>query len=219
MRLSTRRNSERGGALVSLIILIVVVVLCAVLYWARHPILRFAGEWWVVDQPAAHADALLLLGDDNFYADRATHAAELIRHGVAPVVVASGRRLRPGAGVVELEEHDLIERGVPKDKIIRFPHDAESTLEEAVALSRLCTERHFHSVIVVTSNYHARRARHIFDKVFPPTTTVSVAGAHDGDFDPEHWWEKRKSQELFVHEIVGMMVAFGEGGGPSPGEK
>ena len=219
MRLSTRRNSERGGALVSLIILIVVVVLCAVLYWARHPILRFAGEWWVIDQPAAHADALLLLGDDNFYADRATHAAELIRHGVAPVVVASGRRLRPGAGVVELQEHDLIERGVPKDKIIRFPHDVESTLEEAVALSRLCTERHFHSVIVVTSNYHARRARHIFDKVFPPTITVSVAGAHDGDFDPEHWWEKRKSQELFVHEVVGMMVAFGEGGGPHPGEK
>jgi len=219
MRLSARRNSERGGALVSVIILVVVVVLCAVLYWARHPILRFAGEWWVIDQPAAHADALLLLGDDNFYADRATHAAELIRHGVAPVVVASGRRLRPGAGVVELQEHDLIERGVPKDKIIRFPHDAESTLEEAVALSRLCTERHFHSVIVVTSNYHARRARHIFDKVFPPTITVSVAGAHDGDFDPEHWWEKRKSQELFVHEVVGMMVAFGEGGVPPPGEK
>ena len=219
MRLSARRNSERGGALVSVIILVVVVVLCAVLYWARHPILRFAGEWWVIDQPAAHADALLLLGDDNFYADRATHAAELIRHGVAPVVVASGRRLRPGAGVVELQEHDLIERGVPKDKIIRFPNDAESTLEEAVALSRLCTERHFHSVIVVTSNYHARRARHIFDKVFPPTITVSVAGAHDGDFDPEHWWEKRKSQELFVHEVVGMMVAFGEGGVPPPGEK
>jgi uncharacterized SAM-binding protein YcdF (DUF218 family) len=219
MTLSARRNSERGGALVSLIILLVVVLLFAILYWARHPILRFAGESWVMDAPAAHADALLLLGDDNFYADRATHAAELIRHGVAPVVVASGRRLRPGAGVVELQEHDLIERGVPKDKIIRFPHDADSTLEEAVALARLCSERRFRSVIVVTSNYHARRARYIFDKVFPPTIAVSVAGAHDGDFDPEHWWEKRKSQELFAHEVVGMVVAFREGAGPRPGEK
>jgi uncharacterized SAM-binding protein YcdF (DUF218 family) len=219
MRLSARRNSERGGALVSLIILLVVIVLGAILYWARHPILRFAGESWVIDAPAAHADALLLLGDDNFYADRATHAAEMIRHGVAPVVVASGRRLRPSAGIAELQEHDLIERGVPKDKIIRFPQDADSTLEEAVALARLCSERRFHSVIVVTSNYHARRARYIFEKVFPPTIAVSVAGAHDGDFDPENWWEKRKSQELFLHEVVGMMVAFREGRGPHPGEK
>jgi len=214
-----RRNSERGGALVSLIVLVVLVVMCAVLYWARHPILRFAGESWVIDAPAAHADALLLLGDDNFYADRATHAAELIRHGVAPVVVASGRRLRPSAGIAELQEHDLIERGVPKDEIIRFPHDADSTLEEAMALARLCSDRRFHSVIVVTSNYHARRARYIFDKVFPATIVVSVTGAHDGDFDPEHWWEKRKSQELFLHEIAGMMAAFREGGGPHPGEK
>ena len=219
MSLSARRKSERGGALVSLIVLVVVVVLCLVLYWARHPILRLAGESWVIDAPAAHADALLLLGDDNFYADRATHAAELIRHGVAPVVVASGRRLRPSAGIMELQEHDLIERGVPKDKIIRFSHDADSTREEAIALARLCSEHHFHSVIVVTSNYHARRARYIFDKVFPPTIAVSVAGAHDGDFDPEHWWEKRKSEELFVHEVVGMMVAFQEGGGHRTGEK
>lgn len=219
MRFSARRNSECGGALVSLIALLVLVVMCAVLYWARHPILRFAAESWVIDAPAAHADALLLLGDDNFYADRATHAAELIRHGVAPLVVASGRRLRPSAGVVELQEHDLIERGVPKDKLIRFPHDADSTLEEALALARLCSERHFHSVIVVTSNYHARRARYIFSKVFSPAIAVSVAGAHDGDFDPEHWWVNRKSRELFLHEIVGMLVAFREGGGSHPGEQ
>jgi uncharacterized SAM-binding protein YcdF (DUF218 family) len=219
MRLSARRNSEWGGALVSLIILLVLVLLCAILYWARHPILRFAGESWVVDAPAAHADALLLLGDDNFYADRATHAAELIRHGVASVVVASGRRLRPSAGIAELQEHDLIERGVPKDKIILFPQDADNTLEEAAALARLSSERHFHSVIVVTSNYHARRARYIFEKVFPPTINITVAGAHDGDFDPENWWEKRKSQDLFVHEVAGMMVAWKEGNGHRPGEK
>jgi len=217
--LAARRNSERGGALVSLIILVVLLVLCAILYWARHPIMRFAGESWVIDEAAAHADALLLLGDDNFYADRATRAAEMVRHGVAPVVVASGRRLRPSAGVAELLEHDLIERGVPKDKIIRFPHDAENTLEEARALARLCAEHHFRTAIVVTSNYHARRARYIFDKAFPPAIAVSVAGAHDGDFDPDHWWEKRKSEELFLHEIVGMLVAIREGGGPRGGEK
>jgi uncharacterized SAM-binding protein YcdF (DUF218 family) len=74
-------------------------------------------------------------------------------------------------------------------------------------------------VIVVTSNYHARRARYIFGKNFPLAIGVSVAGAHDGDFDPDHWWEQRRSEALFLHELVGMLEAFREGGGPRTGEK
>lgn len=203
-----RWRSQRGGVLTQLVILLALIILCLVVYWARHPIFRLAAQSWVVDAPAAHADALLLLGDDNFYADRATRAADLIRQNVAPVVVASGRRLRPGAGIVELQEHDLIERGVPKDKIVPFAHDADSTLEEAAALAHFCVEHRFRSVIVVTSNYHTRRARYIFEKEFPSRISVSVASAHDGDFDPERWWEKRKSQKLFLHELLAMPVAF-----------
>src|SRR5205814_9754018 len=84
------------------------------LYFVRHPIFRFAAESWVVEDPLERADVLIVLSDDNFYADRATRAAELFREGKAPLVVASGRRLRPGAGIAELIEHDLVERGVPK---------------------------------------------------------------------------------------------------------
>lgn len=218
MSSSARRDSERGGIVAYLLILLGFALLCLVVYWARHPILRFAAESWVVDEPAAHADALILLGDDNFYADRATHAADLMRQGVAPVVVASGRRLRPSAGIAELEEHDLIERGVPKDKILRFAHDADSTREEAAALAQFCVDHHFRSVIAVTSNYHTRRARYIFEKVFPSGISVSVASAHDGDFDPEHWWEKRKSQKLLVRELVAMLVAMWELRSIHPGE-
>jgi len=203
-----RRTSERGGIVGTLIALLFLGVFCLLLYWARHPIMRYAAESWIVDAPAAHADAILLLGDDNFYADRATRAAELIRQGAAPVVVASGRRLRPSAGIVELMQHDLIERGVPKEKILPLQQDADNTEEEAAILSKFCLERHFRGVILVTSNYHTRRARYIFEKTFPSSISVSVASARDGDFDPERWWEKRKSEKLFVHELAGMLVAM-----------
>ncbi len=219
MTCRAHRNSQCGGALVNLIIVTSLVILCAVVYWARHPILRYAAESWVVDAPAAHADALLLLGDDNFYADRATRAAELMRQGVAPVVVASGRRLRPSVGIAELLQHDLIERGVPKEKILVFAHDADGTREESAALASFSDQRHFRSVIIVTSNYDARRARYIFEKVFPPGIPVSVASARDGDFDPERWWEKRKSQKLFVREILGMVTAVWDLRSPPRGEK
>jgi uncharacterized SAM-binding protein YcdF (DUF218 family) len=203
-------QSQSGGIISSLISLLFVVVLCLVLYLARGPLLRFAGESWIVEDPLERADAIIVLSDDNFYADRATRGADLYRRGMAPIVVASGRRLRPYAGIAELMEHDLVERGVPKDKIVRMAHNAENTREEAQALAQQAVALKWRSVIVVTSNYHTRRARYIFVRVFPTRIAVSVTGAHDGDFDPEHWWQTRKSLKELTREVAGMFVAIWE---------
>jgi uncharacterized SAM-binding protein YcdF (DUF218 family) len=218
MKECSRQGGQHGGILTDLIALLFLVAVCVVLYFVRHPILRFAAESWIMDEPAPHADAIVVLGDDNFYADRATRAAELFRRGVAPVVVASGRRLRPNAGVSELMEHDLVERGVPKEKIIGFIHDADSTREEAEALANAMREHRWKAIVLVTSNYHTRRARYIFARVLPSGVAVSVASARDGDFDPERWWENRKSVKLFTHELIGMVDAAWElrnGKGPA----
>jgi uncharacterized SAM-binding protein YcdF (DUF218 family) len=217
MKRNWKRDGQHGGIVTNLVALLFVVVLCAVLYFARHPIMRFAAEDWVVDEPAPHADAIVVLSDDNFYADRATHAAQLFRQGVAPVVVASGRRLRPDAGISELMEHDLIERGVPKDNIERLTHDANNTIEEAEVVEKRAKERRWKSVVIVTSNYHTRRTRYIFKKLFPMGIAVTVASAPDGDFDPQKWWEKRKSVKLFTHELVGYVDAMWELRNAEPG--
>src|SRR5215472_2148531 len=210
MKRRLRFGGQHGGIVTNLVALLFVFVLFTILYFARHPLMRFSAEYWVVDDPAPRADAIVVLSDDNFYADRATHAAQLFRQGVAPVVVASGRRLRPNAGISELMEHDLVERGVPREKIVRLSHDADSTKEEAASVAKLAQEMHWKRIVVVTSNYHTRRARYIFSRVFPTAITVKVASARDGSFDPERWWEKRESIKLFAHELAGMVVAVWE---------
>ena len=204
------KPSETGGILIKVIVSLFLLTFFLGLYFVRHPIFRFAAESWVIEDPLEKADALIVLSDDNFYADRATRAAELFREGKAPLVVASGRRLRPSAGIAELMEHDLVERGVPKDKILRFAQDGDGTREEAEALAKLAKTKKWRKLIIVTSNYHTRRARYIFRHVFPQDTEIRVAGARDGDFDPENWWEKRESTKLFLREITGMMVTIWE---------
>ena len=115
-----------------------------------------------------------------------------------------------GAGIAELMEHDLIERGVPKEKILRVAEEGDSTLEQAETLAKFVQTKKWHSAIVVTSNYHTRRARYIFRHVFQRGIDVRVASARDGDFDPETWWEKRKSSKLFMREILEMTVTVWE---------
>ncbi len=210
MPLASSQRKQRGGIVLWLIVALLFLVLCWAVYSVRAPILRFVGESWIVEDPLERSDAIIVLSGDNFYADRATRAAELFRRGMAPEVVASGRRLRPFAGIAELMVHDLSERGVPKDKIEAFAQDADNTREEAQALVQLAARKKWRSVIVVTSNYHTRRARYIFARVFPSAIRVRVAGARDGDFDPGHWWQYRKSIKQLTSELAGFVVAMWE---------
>jgi uncharacterized SAM-binding protein YcdF (DUF218 family) len=201
---------ERGGIVTTLVALLFIVLLMAGIYLARHPLLRFAGESLVVEDPLEKSDAIIILSDDNFYADRATRAAEIFRQGLAPVVVASGVRLRPYAGIAELMSHDLFDRGVPKESIIIFPQYADNTQEEVEALKKFLETKKWKTVIVVTSTYHTRRARYICGKVFGNSIRVRMAAARDADYDPAHWYEQRKSVKRFVREVAGYWVAWWE---------
>ncbi len=203
-------GAQRGGIFLRLLFLIFLVVLFFLLYLVRHPLLRLAGGWWVVADPLQHADAMIVLGDDNFSGDRAERAAELFQAGWAPKVVASGRMLRPYAGVAELIQRDLEGRGVPAAAIIPFAHRAENTLAEAQALRDFVAQQHWHRVLVVTSNYHTRRARYIFRNIFPSDVAVLVEPARDSDYDPDSWWETRSGLKLFFTESVGYCYAMWE---------
>lgn len=201
------KRTEHGGIFFRLLFLLCFCCLLGIVYVARHPLMRFAAEAWVVDEPAAPADAVVVLGDDNFKGDRAFHAADLYRAGAAPVVVASGRMLRQNASVADLIQHDLESFGVPAASIVKLMHRADNTREEAGEVAHLVQARGWKSIIVVTSNYHTRRARFIFERVLPASIHLRVSAARDSDFDPAHWWESRQGRKLFMMELAGYLVA------------
>jgi uncharacterized SAM-binding protein YcdF (DUF218 family) len=201
------RRGEHGGIFFRLLFLFFFFGFLVLLFFVRHPLMRFAGQFWVVDEPAAKSDALIVLGDDNYAADRAFHAAELYREGIASVVVASGRMLRRNAGIAEVMQHDLESFGVPASSILPLAHRGGNTLEEAGEVAKLIHTRGWKRVVVVTSNYHARRARFIYGRILPPNISFRVSGARDSEFDPSRWWQTRQGQKLFFSELAGYLVA------------
>jgi vancomycin permeability regulator SanA len=203
-------TSERGGIFFKLLFLLSFAVLVFLVYLARHPLMRMAGHFWIVDDTPVASDAIVVLGDDNYQADRATRAAELMKAGWAPRVIASGRYLRAYASIAELEERDLVARGVPETAVVRFAHYGEDTRGEAAALGQFIASKGWKRIIVVTSNYHTRRARYICERSFPPGTTLHMVAASDTDFDPDSWWEHRKGVKIFAHELAGMIEAMWE---------
>jgi uncharacterized SAM-binding protein YcdF (DUF218 family) len=205
-----RRNGQRGGIFSKLLFLIFVVVLVAILYVARHPILRFAGDFWIVDQTPQVSDVIVILSDDNYGADRAARAAQLFKSGMAPRILASGRLLRPYAGIAELMEHDLKALGVPGNAIVPVTHRATNTREEAIADAQAIAAHGWKKVLLVTSNYHTRRADYIFERTLPAGTELRVISAPDSEYDPNNWWHTRNGLKRFLYESAGYVVAMWE---------
>ena len=208
--LCVSRRSEFGGIFFRLLFLVFLVVFCFGIYLIRHPLLRLAGNIWIVDQSPQTSDAIVMLGDDNYSGDRAARAAELFKAGWAPRVVASGRYLRPYASIAELEAHDLADRGVPAGAVVRLAHRAGDTREECVEISQLLSSHGWKRVLLVTSSYHTRRARYICARVFPSGTVLHVVAAQDSEYDPGQWWWNRRGINIFFHESVGMLVTLWE---------
>ena len=203
-------NAQRGGIFFKFLFLLCFLCFVFVLYLARQPLLRLAGGFWIVDDGPAYSDAIVILGDDNYGGQRAARAAELFKAGWAPHVVASGRFLRSYASISDLEEHDLKDAGVPEEAIIRFQHHAANTKEEAEALRQLILQQRWKRILLVTSNYHTRRARYICARTFPAGTVLRVVPARDSEYDPDHWWETRRGLAIFSHELTGMVVSLWE---------
>lgn len=204
------RNTQAGGIFFRLMFYLFLVVLLFAVYLVRHPLLRLAGGFWVVDESPQTSDAIVILGDDNYNGDRATRAAELFKAGWAPKVVASGRYLRPYAGISELEAHDLEGHGVPENAVVPFAHHADDTREECIDISQLISSRGWKRILLVTSNYHTRRSEYICSRAFPQGTALRVIAAADSEYDPDNWWQSRTGLKIFFHEAVGFPVALWE---------
>ena len=66
-------------------------------------------------------------------------------------------------------------------------------------------------MIVITSNYHTRRARHTWRKAFQdaqPPFRIFVHGVADGNFEPNGWWSKRRYAKTFALEMAKLMETY-----------
>ena len=80
-----------------------------------------------------------------------------------------------------------------------------STFQEAHALDKCIREHGWDSVIVVTSNYHTRRAGLIWRRVMAkdnPKLRIWMYGAADPDFQTDGWWRRRLWAKTWLLELT-----------------
>ena len=172
------------------------VVLASVLL--HSAILGALGSYLVSAGPPQKADLAFVLAGD-FNGPRIFQAAALARQGYVPKVVVSGPAGDYGYYECDLAIPFAEKAGYPASYFLHFENHALSTAEEAQAaageLRRLGAKR----VLLVTSDYHTRRAGKIF-RAAAPEITFYVVAAPDFYFTADGWWRNREGRKTFATE-------------------
>jgi uncharacterized SAM-binding protein YcdF (DUF218 family) len=139
----------------------------------------------------------VLAGDT--WGQRILRAGELYRAGMAPKVFVSGPEGNYGYTEDELAIGFARKRGFTDVPFTGIPNHGRSTLSEAKEVLPVLRAAGCRSVLVVTSDFHTRRAGRILRREWPDLA-VRMAAAPTRDYDVERWWTTRDWQKTFFFE-------------------
>lgn len=159
-----------------------------------------AGNFLVSYDKPKNADVIVVLSGDK--GTRTQYAVKLYKQGYASKIIVSGGIVYNKTSIAQLMRQQAEELGVPSENII-LEDKADSTFENAIYSRDILLKNDFRSAIIVTSNYHTRRSKLIFNKVFSGTNIQLTYCASEGEyFDQSKWWLSNKSAMIVINEYI-----------------
>lgn len=185
-------------------------------YVGRQPLLGALGGFLIAQDDPVPADAIVVLSGS--LPDRILQAVDLYHAHLAPRIILTREQPLPGLEALRARGATLPERheqnigiaeqlGVPAADIAVMPTATGSTLAEIRALVAYLREQRVHSILLVTSRAHARRARLTFRTFGGPDLRVAVCPSRYDPFSAEQWWHERSSIRRLVIEY-GKLLYF-----------
>jgi uncharacterized SAM-binding protein YcdF (DUF218 family) len=179
-----------------------------------HPkILTWIGSVLVVEDIPAEAAAAVVLNTGVDIYPRLIEAADLYREGRVQKVVINGNRKTDILRQLESNGYTppfkwyaehlaiLASLGVPRDDIIAISaEDAYDTISEARIVGATLLNNGMAKVIITTSKFHSRRARHIWKSLYGKKLAIHIAPARSDPFAPSSWWKSGRQIRWVLSE-------------------
>jgi hypothetical protein len=161
-----------------------------------------AGRFLVVDAPLPSDVIVVLAGETD---RRPARALELLQQGFGKRVLID---VPADSTIYTFTQLDLAQKYVqslPQSAAVSVcPIVGLSTKAETEDVEKCLTRMNSGTVLIVTSEFHTRRALSTFRQELP-RRTFSVAGAYDSAQFGTHWWTHRQWAKTVVDEWLRLL--------------
>ncbi|MFN7939746.1 MAG: YdcF family protein [Bryobacteraceae bacterium] len=178
-------------------LLLLLLIAAALSYSLWFP---FLGTYLVLATQPEPADAIIVLAGD-YAGQRIETGGDLVRRKFAPYALISGPYSIYGQNEANLAIDYATTQGYPRDLFRPIYHHSDSTRDEALAFRPYLLEHNLRKIIIVTSDFHTRRAGAIFRRTIPEVQFHMIAAPTPG-FEPASWWKSRPARKLFLQEWI-----------------
>lgn len=169
-----------------------------------------AGDWLVVNQTPHKSDAVIVLGGGPI--ERIRKGVSLYKAGYASHLIVSGGvpALGPMTQAEQMRQQ-AIAMGVP-ERAVLMDNRSQTTYQNAVYTEQMMKAHHFTSAIVVSSNFHMRRASLVFSLVYRGSgIRLGFVSSVDPQFHPARWWATPASRFLTISELIAIPINIVQG--------
>jgi len=188
----------RDNRSMSVVLFGIVFIICTILFFPKSRVIDFL----FYEEVPVKVDVIVLLSGDSF---RMQKAAELYKAGYADKVLLTNA-LASGSTIEYAESF-----GIPRDALLT-ENEATSTFENALYSKDILLLQGFDSAIVVTSNYHMRRSKLAYDRVFHDTDiSFTYVPYHHEDITRDSWGENKTTFKREYRKLIGGYFLYREG--------
>jgi uncharacterized SAM-binding protein YcdF (DUF218 family) len=156
------------------------------------------GRFLTLTEHPQQADVIIVLSGGQ---GRVEKAVELYKAGYAPYIILSNAKESTSRLGNMLQT--ALDLGIPQDAIYS-EDEAKSTYQNAEFTLPIMKKHDFKSAIVVSSEFHMRRVKLLFDRVYKKSGIELTYVESPSGYNSKRWWSDRKSRETTFNEYVKM---------------
>jgi len=188
---------------VLLVMLVVIAGVAAVFFFG-------VGYYLSPQDPLVKSDAIVAISGGETDA-RTAEAIKLYKDGLAPAIIFSGAAADPdGPSNAQTMGRVAIAAGVPPTAVY-LDELATNTRGNAVGVAKIVSDENLHSIILVTSPYHQRRANLAFRHALGQNFPIINHSSYDAQWRRSNWWATPTSRAITFDELQKVIFEIASG--------